>query len=240
MHNASVQQNRAHNLRLFTVLCQDCFDVLGQLVRRKRLEQVFFGACLHALLDLVLLALGGKEDDRGMRNFRVRLDLPACIITGHLGHAHVKHSQVGMFLLGQLVTFFSVGTGNNFMPRETQGESDQFPDIWFIFCDDDLGHNYSSLFSTGTVKEKVLPSPGMPLLSIQIFPWCISTSCLTIGRPNPVPGVASTSGSSPRKKRSKTRSCCSIETPIPESFTSTWMAPFSRCREIRMFPSEGV
>ena len=36
----------------------------------------------------------------------------------------------------------------------------------------------------------MLPSPGTPVLVIQMCPLCISTSWRTIGRPRPVPGVA--------------------------------------------------
>jgi len=43
---------------------------------------------------------------------------------------------------------------------------------------------------SGRVKITLVPSPGMPVLSVQMRPPCSSTICLAMARPRPLPPLA--------------------------------------------------
>jgi hypothetical protein len=113
---------------------EDCIDPVGQLVWRKRFEDVFNCASFQASLDFGFLPLRRKENYRYRFECIDLLHFPAGLITGHLRHAHVHHDQVRTDFLGFEVSFFTVGCGDYLMACIAQCESDQVSDIGFVFC----------------------------------------------------------------------------------------------------------
>src|SRR5436190_20319095 len=121
--------------------------------------------------------------------------------------------------------------------RRLEDVADELHVLLVVLDDEDLrgGHGYIDL--VGSVKTKVLPSPGS--LSTQMRPPCSSISRFESARPSPVPSPCSTPVSDCWNS-SKIRSRSSGSIPGPVSATATRTSPSTRVALTSTEPPEGV
>src|SRR5690606_25429919 len=130
----------------------------------------------------------GQEDKRHGGGRRVFAQLQQQFVTVQFWHRDVAHDQIGVLSLCFLPTLFAIFRFDDVITLERQRVDNTLAQWSLVFHHQNF-HHYSIPLS-GIRTVKVVPS--LTLLSNVIWPLCISTACLVIDNPNPVPGIVPT------------------------------------------------
>src|SRR3990172_11289486 len=141
-----MELSRRIALNLVPEFRQDDFHARSQLIGSEGLEQVFLRARSKALLDFALLSFCRKE------NYRYILQVWICFhdltgfITGHTRHADIHEDEIGVHFWREFYSLLAIACREYFMTCKSQCESDQVPNITFVFCNQDLCHSILIVF----------------------------------------------------------------------------------------------
>src|SRR5262245_36377372 len=143
---------------------------------------------------LLLVPLHRKRadgDDGRCREVGIGLDPPGCLIAVEHRHLDVHQDEVGPVGLGTCYPGLAVGGFQHRIARAGEEGAQDAAQVLLVFHDEDaLGHGAAlrSSARAGSSIWKIEPCPSVD--STQIRPPCISTICLAMASPRPVPPLA--------------------------------------------------
>src|SRR5262245_21407199 len=143
---------------------------------------------------LFFVPLHGKRAHRNhgrLCQARIRLDLPGGLVAVEDGELDVHENEVGARRFGGANPLLSVGSLDDRIARAAEEVAQDAAQVVLVFDDQDaLAHAMALRLSAtiGSSSWKVAPSPSLD--STQMRPPCISTICLAMARPRPVPPLA--------------------------------------------------
>ena len=164
----SAARSCALRVRLIVRPAQDRAHARGQLPRAEGLGHVVVRAQLQAEHALVLLHLGGEDDDG--RVGLLAIDAHE-LVAAHLRHHQVEDDQVGLFLAGDVDRLLPVRGGDDAEALLSQIGGNQFANFAFVINHQEcLGHSlaFYGRESASSICRSTLPygrsrsTPALP------------------------------------------------------------------------------
>jgi len=118
----------------------------GRLLSNSLLNMGFHEECRKALLDLALLSFCRKENHRYILQVWICFHDLTGFITGHTRHANIHEDEIGVHFWREFHSLLAIACREYFMTCKSQCESDQVPNITFVFCNQDLCHSILIVF----------------------------------------------------------------------------------------------
>src|SRR2546426_7324252 len=116
-------------------------DARAKLGHRERFREMTGGPMTEALLDLLALHRRAHEDDRDVRELRLRAHRVGHLETIHPGHRHVAEDYVRPHAIYQRQAFDAVLREMHLVGRSAQRRLHQLPDHGVVLAEHDLAHD---------------------------------------------------------------------------------------------------
>src|SRR5262245_57028420 len=150
----------------------------GNIVIAARGPRLFF---------VLLHGEGADGNDGRLCQTRIRLGLSGGLVAVEDGKLNIHENEIGARRFGCANPVLSVGSLDARIARTAEDAAQ----VVLVFDDQDALAHAMALRSSATMGSsiwKVAPSPSLD--STQMRPPCISTICLAMARPRPVPPLA--------------------------------------------------